>query len=185
MKKIILVLIILMIAAGGAFAQRNMIYGGPGAGAGFPCVINYEMFVSYEFAVIPQLSLGLSAAIQMYPGVIYAIFFDILDDGKSTLNSMYTPVVEGQIHWYPMAKSWHLDLGVGYSNYLLSMNTLLIAPGMGWRIDFGKPGGFIMNIGLRAEIFVPLGDSILITDEGDNLSPFNYLALRIGFGYRF
>ena len=185
MKKTILVLVILLIAAGGAFAQRHMFYGGPGAGAGFPCILGSELSVSYEFAVIPQLSLGLSAAIQMYPLAVYAIVFDHLISGKSAINSIYTPLAEGQIHWYPMAKSFHVDLGVGYSNYLLSMHTLLVAPGLGWRIDFGEPGGFIMNIGLRAEIFVPLGDSIIITDEGDSLKPFNYFAVRLGFGYRF
>ena len=184
MKKVVLLVIILVIVAGGAFAQRNMIFAGPGIGIGFPCLVDYEFFLTYEFAIIPQLSVGISAAIQMYPLVFYAIVLDNLFNGKSTINSPYGPAAEGQLHWYPWAKSFHLDLGVGYSYYLSTMHTLLVTPGLGWRIDFGEPGGFIMNIGLRSEIFIPLGDSIIKTDDFKNLTPFNF-GFRLGFGYRF
>lgn len=185
MKKIIIVILILLAVSGGAFAQRNMVYGGVGLGVGVPCIFDYEISASYEFAIIPQLSVGVSAALQMYPVAAYAIVFEKLFYGENSIKDIFGPVVEGQLHWYPFAKTFHMDLGLGYSHYLRSMHTFLVAPGLGWRLDFGEPGGFMMNLGLRVEVFTPLGNSIMETDEGDKLKPFNILTFRLGFGYRF
>lgn len=184
MKRTIIAVLIFTAAAGGAFAQRNTVYGGTGIGFGIPCIMDGELFASYEFAIIPQISVGVSAAFQMYPMAVFGMVIDSLANGESTIKNIYGPVVEGQAHWYPFAKVFHLDLGLGYSYYLSSMHTLLIAPGLGWMIDPGKPGGFVTNIGLRVEIFA-LGNTILKNDEGDGLTPVNVMSMRVGFGYRF
>ena len=183
MKKIIILIIILTLAAAGAFAQSNIIYGGPGGGLGVPFLGDIEVFVSYEYAVIPQLTIGASAALQMYPLALYGMAISSAV-GTNSIKNIFSAVLEGQVHWYPSAKSFHLDLGLGYSNYLESMHSLLIAPGLGWLIDFNEPGGFVMNIGLRTEVFLPIGGSFAVTDEGADFTPFNF-SLRLGLGYRF
>lgn len=184
MKKLILALVFLMAVTSGAFAQKHMVYGGAGAGLGVPCIADVEFFASYEFAIVPQFSVGGSVALQMYPLALFAMVFDDILNGESAIKSIFGYVVEGQLHWYPWSKAFHLDMGLGYSSYLTSMNTFLIAPGLGWRIDFGEPGGFVMNIGLRVEIFAPLDDSIIKSD-GESITPVNFISTRLGFGYRF
>jgi hypothetical protein len=61
--------------------------------------------------------------------------------------------------WYPSSKSFFLELGSGYNkfyanniyfddntrqwvDYIENYNGIDIIPGLGWRIDVGKPGGF-------------------------------------------
>ena len=174
-----------MVVSGGAFAQRHMVYGGLGLNIGVPCVGGAEVFASYEFAIIPRLSIGISAAYQVYPLAVYAVLIDRLAGGEDVIKDIYGPVAEAQVHFYPGEDKFHIDLGIGYSNYLRSMHTLLIAPGFGWRFDFGEPGGFFINLGLRTEIFIPVGDGIIKTDEGKNLKAVNFVSARLGFGFRF
>ena len=183
MKKIIMLIIILTLAAAGAFAQSHIIYGGPGAGFGVPFLGDIEAFISYEYAVIPNLTVGAAAALQKYPLALYGMAITSAI-GTNSIKNIFSVVMEGQVHWYPFAKSFHFDLGLGYSNYLESMHSLLIAPGLGWLIDFKEPGGFVMNIGLRTEVFMPIGGSFAVTDEGEDFTPFNF-SLRFGLGYRF
>ena len=185
MKKIIIAVIILLVAVSGGFAQDNTVYGGVGLGVGIPCIIDGEVFISYEHSIIPQLSVGGSVAFQMYPLATFAMVFDDLLGGEDVVESIFTPIIEAQVHWYPFEGSFHVDLGLGYANYLSSMDTFLIAPGLGWLFDFGEPGGFVVNIGLRTEFFIPFGDSIIKKDNGDDLIPVNYLTFRLGLGYRF
>ena len=185
MKKIIIIVLFLIAITGGAFAQDNTLYGGAGLGVGLPCFVHGEFFISYEYAVLPNLAVGGSIAGQMYPLAIYAMIFDDLLGGKDVVKSIFGPIFEGQVHWYPFEECFHVDLGLGYSYYLSSMHTFLIAPGLGWMFDFGEPGGFVVNIGFRTEIFVPVGDSIIKRDDGTNLNPVNFLTFRLGLGYRF
>ena len=192
-KKLLIFFIVFLVISSLAFSQeqeqapklRHMVYGGYGFGWGVPAIFDMELFVAYHFSIIPQLSVGVSVAGQYYMGVILAILFEALATGDTTINSAFGPVAEGQLYWYPWAKTFYIGIGLGYSYYLLTVHTLLVAPGLGWRIDFGRPGGFIMNIGLRAEIFNPIGDSFWENSEGNSFRPVNFLAFRLGFGYRF
>lgn len=195
MKKLLVAAIVLWTIAGVAVAEeselpKHMVSVGVSGMGSFPCIVGADFFASYEFAIIPQFSVGASAAFQMYPMAIWGIVFDTLENGESAVKSYVGTLVEAQAHWYPWAGSFHVDAGLGWSYYLSSMHTLLIAPGVGWRIDFGEPGGFFINIGLRAEIFAPLGDSVLKLKDKDSgevteLIPVNPLSFRLGFGFRF
>jgi len=201
MKKLTVLVIILTLAAGGVFAQsetetttpKNTIYGGFGFGVGLPFFVDGELFFSYEYAIIPQFSVGANISLQMYPMAIAwmigeSIAGSIDGEDRRTINNFFGYIIEGQAHWYPAGKTFHIDLGVGYSNYVFSMHTILIAPGIGWRIDFGQPGGFIMNIGLRLEFFQPLSGSVFVIDDSSkttSIAPVNFLTFRLGFGYRF
>jgi len=198
MRKTVLLTALILFAAGGVYAQnaddssapKNTVYGGFGFGAGFPAAVDAEIFASYEREIIPQITVGASVAYQMYPMAIIFVVIDSIDsqvnEKDRTINSVYGYIIEGQFHWYPAGKTFHVDVGLGYSNYLTSMHTILFAPGIGWRIDFGQPGGFIMNIGLRVEYFYPISESFLTEkDTGKSLYPVNIMTFRLGFGYRF
>ena len=185
MKRLFIILVIIVAVTGGAFAQRNMVSGGLGVGISYPCFIECEVFASYEFAIVPQLSVGVSVALQEYPFAVWGMVIQEIIGGEKTIKDIYSPVAVGQIHWYPWAERFHIDLGVGYSNYLLSMHTIISALGVGWRFDAGEPGGFFFNVGVRVEIFTPVGDSIIKTDDGKNFSPINVPVIWLGLGCRF
>lgn len=181
MKKFVLAAIIFIAGTAGAFAQRNTVYAGGGGGISIPFSIESELFASYEFEIVPQFSVGISAAVQFYPFALAAVAFapDTIKDASGT-------IVEGQAHWYPWGEAFHLDAGLGYSDYLSSMPTFLIAPGIGWRFDLGEPGGLVLMFSTRAEIFMPLGDNFFkYSDQDAELTPVNIFASRIGLGFRF
>ena len=178
MKKYIVVLLLLMAVVGGLFAQRNTISAGIDAGLGLPIIVYAGVHASYEFQIIPQLSIGASAFWEFFPLALYAVAF------TQDPNHLVAYGVEGQIHWYPFSKGFHVDAGLGWG-YYMGMNTLVIAPGVGWKIDLGKSGGFIINPGIRLEIFKPVEENIFkSSDKNSELIPGN-LDLYISFGYSF
>ena len=189
MKKIMVGVLFLAVAPSGVFAERHIVYGGGGLGLGFPFIMSLEAFASYEFMATPQFSFGASFACQVYPMALFPLIFINAVGGEVNglrVNHVLAYVAEGQMHWYPWAKTFHADLGVGYSNYLSSMQALFIAPGIGWMFDEGEPGGFVLNLGFRTEIFVPLNGFVMRSEDGRNvLVPVNLLTMRIGLGYRF
>ena len=56
---------------------------------------------------------------------------------------------EGHFRFYPSARAFFLDAEAGYALFMVSEqnNSHLATIGgkLGWRIDFGKPGGFVLE----------------------------------------
>ena len=186
MKKIILLVLLAVVLGGGIFAQSNTISGGVAGGLSIPILVFGEVHVSYERQLLPFLSVGANASFQLYPlGIFVGIF--------TQDPNLYGVVFDAQAHFYPFKKGLHIDLGAGYGYYMWAMHALVITPGAGWKFDIGKPGGLVLDLGLRAEIFVPLGDNIFDTSTGKTKSdsdaagtlvPFN-IGPRISVGYSF
>ncbi|MDR0599286.1 MAG: hypothetical protein LBG84_04295 [Treponema sp.] len=171
------------IAAAG-FAQKNMVAGGAGAYVNIPLVAGAEAWVSYERRIIPRLAVGVNLAGQFYPAAIFAIALTA-DSGKIT--NIFGYVADAQARWYPFKGAFHLDAGLGLGDFLMSMPCLVITPGLGWKITFGK-SPVSLNIGIRGEFYAPLGDSVLRYENTDgewvDLWPFN-LGGRVGLGVSF
>jgi len=89
--------------------------------------------------------------------------------GASTLS------IEGNIRYFPAGRVFFIGGFLGYGNILYlgtgyddesdrqSVNVLTnyfkFGPRMGWRIDFGKPGGFILDIAMGYDGAVLMGKS--------------------------
>ena len=177
-------MLFLMAVTGGAFAQRNIAGAGIGAMIGTPYTGGLEVFASYEFFIIPQFSLGANLTCQLYPLVAATVIFGPIV-GLNEKYSAFTYIAEGQVHWYPHAKTFHVDLGVGYANYLSNMRALLIAPGFGWTFYAKPPKGFLVNFSFRGEVFMPLSGFVFEPNENGSFIPFNILTVQAALGYRF
>ena len=169
MKKAIFgfVLAVLFAFAGGAgvAAQDNMVTIGGGGGLGIPVAIYVETFASFERQIIPEFSIGVNAAFQLYPLAVFALVFT---DEPYTFGYL----IDAQAHWYPGGGGFHLDFGGGYSYYMLTMHCAAITSGLGWRFLLGSSESFVLNLGIRTEIFVPIGKNIFEdSDRNARLTP--------------
>jgi hypothetical protein len=129
MKKVFMVLVLALIIAGGVFAQdaKNWISGEVsilGAGA------------RYERMLTPKFSLGAD---------VYwtSLFFFWNDFGANAVG-----------RFYPWAGKFYTELGLGLGVHtgLTAMTGVDIVPGLGWKIDVGKKGGFFIEPGIQVPI---------------------------------
>ena len=163
-KKWVLGLVLATLVAGGVFAQeapKNWISGQVGlinGGAG------------YERVITPSLSVG---------GEAYFNSFFII------WNSF---AVEGYAKFYPFKGKFYAKVGLGFGtvttidlNASTSPTTsgFLIDPGIGWKIDVGKPGSFF----IEPKISVPivLGKN----DYDDEFKVGTNFVVAFGMGYAF
>ena len=88
---------------------------------------------------------------------------------------------------YPFAGSFFLDIGLGYSlNYGPSnIPGPSIIPGFGWKIDFGKPGGFFVSPGIKFPFTI--GERLeLINDQSTyTIEMHTNIVVFFGLGYSF
>ena len=177
-KKIVLILVIMLIAASSLFALT-------------------QERAKNSLA----LSFGVVGAEFSYERIFNRYLSVMADVSYTTLIFMDEFTVAGKGRWYPFGKAYYLEMGLGFTygkgvvgfmaDTLLSVLTFgyyltqkdfendnfrtpgfLIQPGMGWKIDIGKPDGFVLPIGL--------GIDFKIAEIPDFL-PF----FRIGLGYSF
>jgi hypothetical protein len=154
MKKIIL---ILAVAAAGTIsaygnepAVKNWISGEVslfGAGA------------RYERMLAPKFSIGVDA----YQNMVLSFWTD--KEGDMTLFWGYELETGLFGRFYPGEGKFFFELGLGYHrHYALKLNLeeystedingAAVSPGLGWRIDFGKPGGFFITPGVKVPITI-------------------------------
>jgi hypothetical protein len=176
MKNKIAILVLLTFAAGGLFAQEEMaedsrpmntitvdvgptivglglggIIGavsGGGSGMGVGIGAQYERHINQNFAAalrVAYLMTGLS-----------------ISGASVDINSFS---VEGHGRFYPFGGAFFLDAMAGYANFNMGIsggpinlssdgNYVKLGGKLGWKIDFGKPGGFVFEpaIGYSAGI---------------------------------
>ena len=176
------VFLVLLIAAGGLFAQEITI-------------VENEKPKNTA-----ALSFGFIGVEGSYERQFNNYLSVLVDASYTTLVLMdeFTASVKGR--WYPFGKTFYLDLGLGYSYGYGTVNLMkdmilttltfgwwltqidydnirtggfLIQPGLGWKIDVGKPGAFVLPIGM--------GLDFKIGPEIPDVTPF----FRIGLGYSF
>ena len=140
--------------------------------------------VQYERQIKPKISV---AGKFFYLGINFKI------GGSSPWESSFivdilTFSVEGHVRYYPYEKSFFLGclLGYGYISYLGSMsggggsnmdisvhnNYLKTGVKVGWRTDFGTPGGFMFETSLGFDNAIRISDStpvqLIKKAEGDH-----------------
>jgi hypothetical protein len=175
-------LILAVLIAGGIFAQEksanvknNWISGELGI---------FGFGARYEYMLSPNLSIGAN---------VYFNTLIILNDFGVTANLRY----------YPWGKTFYAELGLGYGYHMgfetigkdenvtdivdwLQTTGILITPGLGWKIDVGKPGGFYLYPGIKVPIV--LGNQAPVISFADYEEKFGigvgFLAY-FGMGYAF
>ncbi|MDR2470828.1 MAG: hypothetical protein LBD09_01795 [Treponema sp.] len=191
MKKTLTLALLGAVLGGGLFAQANAFSAGAAGGLSDPILVFGEIQLSYERRLFSFLSVGANASVQFYP---LGFFVGAFTHDPNLLGVVF----DAQVHWYPFRKGFHVDLGAGYGYYMWAMHALVITPGLGWKFDIFKfdtikPGGLFFDLGLRGEIFVPLGDNLFDSSKGKTRAdsgaagtfiPFN-AGIRAGVGYSF
>ncbi|GHV69048.1 hypothetical protein AGMMS49928_10160 [Spirochaetia bacterium] len=134
-KKALLVLVLVAVLSGGIFAQEKKNFVGVTAGL-------VEYGAHYERALTPQFSVGVEAYWNNF------LFF------------WNTWGMEAFGRFYPFSNGFHVGVGLGYGVYtgnqdfeynnklgtwLATIEGVLIEPEMGWKIDFGQPGGLFLE----------------------------------------
>jgi len=147
-RKLLLIMLVLLLAlvSGGLFAQEgpnNWISGQVG-------LLNFG--VGYERVLTPQISVGGEA----YWNNFFFVFT--------------TSVVEAYGKYY-FTKSIHAKLGLGYGVFTSpdkETSGFAIDPGVGWKIDLGKPGRFFIEP--KVSVPIVLGKETVSVYEYDGIT---------------
>jgi hypothetical protein len=158
----------LLLIASKTFAKDNIIYAGLN---GLGATVSYERFITKKFSLVPEINAA------YFSGVLST---ELLGEVRA--------------RYYPFSGSFFVDFGLGYG-LLLQMyypypaQGILASPGVGWKIDIGKPDGFIFNIGLCSDwvwgfnkTFSQVGATVAI--EQPNIQS-SFIAIKLLFGYAF
>ena len=143
-----------------AFASQN-------TGSNFT---GFGIAAQYERQISPRMSLGARFS--------YLWFGLSMDFGAPLLTykfDMSTMSLEGHFRFYPGGKTFFIGSILGYGNILYQgtlsqqggnsvsvsvlTNYLKVGPRLGWRFDFGEPGGFILETSFGFDGAFLLGDS--------------------------
>jgi hypothetical protein len=134
MKKLILFSLLIMIAAGGVFAQvkydgskKNTVFFGP-------------VMAGYERTLFRGFSAGAEAGLDFFAIRTYDSAFMIM------------PVfLDAFARWYPWQRIFFVNLGLGYQSGGINASDddnagiFHIKPQAGWKIDIGEAGGWIFE----------------------------------------
>ncbi|GHV81077.1 hypothetical protein AGMMS49944_28680 [Spirochaetia bacterium] len=105
------------------------------------------LVMAYERAITRSFSLGLET---------FGNFaFEINTyDNTSWFRGMAG--AQTRVKWYPGGGPFFTDLGLGYSWEFADENRdgFLVSPEAGWKIDPGKPGGFVIIPAITVPVFI-------------------------------
>jgi len=173
-KRILLLTILAIMLAGGAFAQTHWIsfeIKGPGAG------------LRYEYVITPSFTVGGYISYTYITIPIIGSFGEIIPPIPSHQERFPPPSptltdsVEfgATARWYPSGRMFFTEISLGYNifeyevsvgyhfgngnNYIyyeekMGGTGFCIAPGLGWTIDLGKMGDFFLSPGVKFPITI-------------------------------
>jgi hypothetical protein len=157
MKKVLFMLVLAVLIAGGLWAQsdtKNWISGD---------ISLIGMGLRYERMLTPKFSLGGQAFYNNF-----LLFFN-------------STIVSATGRFYPWAETFYIGLDLGFgSNFVLY--GAAITPALGWKIDVGKPGAFFIN----PELSMPIVLGALKNEDGKSEFGFLGIPrASFGMGYAF
>jgi len=135
--------------------------------------LGFGLGTKYEYKFNPYFSVG---------GNFYFNFMSILFHMWSEF------AIDAAARYYPWGNSFYIGLGLGFHGFETGYydefddrdefvyfyeNGFAVTPGIGFKIDLGKSGGFFLDTGLR----VP----IIFASEGPNFNIIPYLSLGWAF----
>ena len=155
--------------------QRHWISASPGLRLGGPWFVWLAAELRYELMLNPFFSAGAY------------IYYD------------YSNGIGIAGRCYPFARSFFLELGLGYNkyykehfflnhdtgqwteHYVADFNGIDIVPGLGWRIDVGKPGGLYITPSARFPIIMRWYKDTDFPDPRIDNSIIGYFGLGYAF----
>ena len=174
-KKLLLILIILLVISGFAFSQES-----------------HEEEANNTISVLFTI-LGTEASYERSFNRYFSVLADV---SYTTLFIVNELTASGKGRWYPFGRTFYMEMGLGfgYANAATGAIAALLFPilllipdfdisrtdyiygfliqtGMGWKIDIGKPGGFVLPVSLQLDFMPAHG--------------FVWPFIRIGVGYAF
>jgi len=185
MKKLLLMLVLVVIIAGGISAQSNE---RKNWASGEISLIGVG--ARYEYMLNPHFSVGVNAYWSN-------LFFFWHDWG-----------ITGNARFYPWSGTFFMELGLGYcfhsgfDDYSVTNGDVTytgndwvgntgfgIVPGIGWRISAGKSGGFFMQPGIKLPIIIgykkPILDDWWMNKYKGKFGSSMGFVMSFGFGYAF
>jgi hypothetical protein len=199
-KKGLLALLIVVLAAGGAFAQKNTVTVDVGPTiAGFAAgslaktaadkltdnisdasLSGFGIGAQYERQILSQLSVALRGVYGAYDGSLS--YKEGIATAKPDLD-LTSLAVEGHVRFYPFGETFFLDGMLGYARLSTdlkgkviakvgsgseqrdadvseSSNYLKYGAKVGWRISFGRNGGFTLEPAVGWYFGNALGDAL-------------------------
>jgi len=185
-KRTALLLIVLFAAAGGIFAQdrqraKNALSVSVGV---LGAELGYERMFGERFSVLAGASYTRLFIVEEFTASVKGraypfggVFF--LDLGLGyTYGRGLVKAVEGAMEdmlLVLLTFGWWSSQ-IGDVEICKRTSGFLIQPGLGWKIDFGKPDGFILPISMGLDIKL-----VNLSRDGLDVMPY----LRIGVGYAF
>jgi len=159
-RKLLFCLMLVVIVTGGVFAQErspNTFVGGLNIG-----LLTFGFDVEYERAFPGLLPIGMFA-VAAETGFTTVIIFPIYN-------------IDVRARWYPWAKTFFADAGIGFGSFLGIASALQISPGVGWRVDIGEPNGWVFVPSLQINYFVARSE----TDFSGSLFK---ICARVGYSF--
>jgi hypothetical protein len=169
MKKAFAIMMVATVLGTAVWAQeaKNTVTGGFMLGLYAGGSLDYERVLVENFLGKGKFAIGAEAAFGSYAFLTSLAFADV------------------QAKWYPWSGKFYADLGLGFGNVSLlvwSVPVLVIPVGVGWKIDIGKPDGWILDTGAGLD-FLAFLDSDFIS-SGDSSLPMNPRAsIQIGYAF--
>jgi len=185
MKKTVLVLAILVLAGAAVFAQQNDSGQFNTIGMHFGIIsaeLNYERSLSPNFSLLADVSysnllfadnLAVSGKGRWYPfgrafylemGLGYSYGYKVFVDTDKIVADIFMTAITGGL--------WLMFMDYdGYSTGWAG--GLSVQPGLGWKVDIGKKGSFVLPVSLGADIRI----------TGDYYLVFPYFRAGLGFSF--
>ncbi|GHV28399.1 hypothetical protein AGMMS4952_11930 [Spirochaetia bacterium] len=156
MKRKILVMIVLIVLGGTnvLMAQpenpNTLRAGLAGVGVVFGDTLRLSgpgLVTAYERAITRAFSLGLET---------FGNFSFEIDTYNDTSWVRGVAGAQTRVKWYPGGGPFFADLGLGYAWEVGDVNRdgFLVSPEAGWKIDPGKPGGFVIIPAVTVPVFI-------------------------------
>jgi hypothetical protein len=149
----------------------------------------------YEYVITPYITINGYAYYNFLPTPFISETF-------SYEHRVFGAGVAGR--WYPVGRRFFMELGLGYNSFTSKrrdtysssngytyydydvdvtdeFSGFSIAPGFGWTIDVGKPGGFFISPGIKIPFTMTSGP----TDMGLGKGVYPSVVGYFGMGYAF
>jgi hypothetical protein len=174
MKRLVLLLVIATVVVGGVFAEEKAANSHNNWISGELNILGVGL--RYERMLSPNFSIGANAYV-------------------NTLIIAANAGVSAVARYYPWAKTFYLELGVGFGSSsglgtevtIIEKGTgtestwggvtttgVIINPGLGWKIDVGEPGGFFINPGIIVPIAIGTQTPFSVFGVGDGFATDRY-----------
>jgi hypothetical protein len=117
------------------------------------------IWAGYFFGILPGLSIE-------YERLLHKNFALAVGVG---MDGLIVPYADLYARWYPGAGMFFADFGLGIWRRKFESFVLLpvLSPGIGWKIDIGKPDGWNLTIGITGRIFFYEDQEVYEIKQGD------------------